>query len=298
MTEEEKSRIEVMKSNQEENDKIMQDNGEIFRNKFLTWLETERNCFIKQIEEDHNFCISRSENEVDKWFANDVTTSKLDNFNAIYNAIVELAKTPKVLFGNEYCNCDLITNKILKKHPLTPLTGNDDEWEIIGDNNYHFDCVQMINKRYPLLHKFVFNDNVYFDNKIVYVDFGSVEVLNKYGEDAYSAQSIIFYLYWRGFFTVEFPYTVPDKPNKKVYTDLEGICGQMKLKDYIEVNKLEEFIEYMGKKTWDVHLIFIKAKDTKDIDEFEIVNSIQKQMYSHMTQNESWEAFKSKSNKE
>lgn len=96
-------------------------------------------------------------------------------------------------------NCCLtMFNRLANFKPLTPLTGDDDEWKEVGNGAYQ-------NKRYPAVFKESKNGHAYNIEAKIFSDDGGDTWFTNHNSWAY----------------IDFPYDVPDKP-EKVYMVKNG----------------------------------------------------------------------------
>lgn len=86
--------------------------------------------------------------------------------------------------------------RLARYKPLTPLTGEDDEWKHVGDDLYQ-------NKRYSSVFKTGKNGRAYNSNAKVFSDDG--------GKTWWTSKESRVY--------IDFPYTVPDKPEYVILAD-------------------------------------------------------------------------------
>lgn len=92
--------------------------------------------------------------------------------------------------------CLAVFNRLAKFKPLTPLTGEDDEWNEVGNDMFQ-------NKRYSAVFKEGKNGRAYNVEGKVFSNDG--------GETWYTSKDSSVY--------IDFPYTVPDKPEQIILNE-------------------------------------------------------------------------------
>lgn len=131
--------------------------------------------------------------ELDKIIKDSKDDSEIEMQKEINKDILEIinvfAKQGHSGFTADYCI--RVLSRLLRYKPLTPLTGEDDEWE-----SNPFDTELLQNKRYPAVFKDVKNGNAFNTEAKIFSDDD--------GETWYTSVD--------SKADISFPYTVPDKP--------------------------------------------------------------------------------------
>ena len=262
--------IEEMTQNILDYEKLDREFEQKKREDFKKWLEAEYLC--KKVEYVDYFnspkFLDTSVTEKDKIFneyLKDKYFSELDM--AYQTALYSIDNKFNSFFKRDVKD---ILSDMLKMKPLTPLTGEDEEWQEIeqSEKTKWYKTVYRNKRYYPLL-KYVLSDD-----KIIYIDSINTVVYNAFNE-SYLDYSLICKMYYEEWFKIEFPYKVPDSPDKKIYTDIKSCAGLLYIGDTFVVTKIEDTLNGHN-RICQVNRIFKVTKNTYsgDINEYDGITSI------------------------
>lgn len=235
---------------------------------YQNWLDNELTCLLQYLIDYYNN--KEYKDEVEKVKGQNNHNELVKQVNLAYDNMCELINFEESSFLSSEIVCQDTFKKMFNQIPLTPLTGKDDEWnksELLESSEW-YKCVY-INKRYPALRKYILSDD-----RIIYIDSVNTIVYNVFNE-TYLDYSLIFKMYYDGYFKIEFPYKVPNYPDKKIYTNIEGCHDILNIGDTFVVTKIEDTL-FTHSRICNVNRIFQKVKDTYsgDIDEYEGITSV------------------------
>lgn len=171
--------------------------------------------------------IKFSEDELNRLLSNCKSSEELNTQTAINRSILDIVRvfSDQHFTGNTASYCLEILNRLLKYKPLTPLTGNDSEWEDITQYGSNDTCYQ--NKRYPAVFKDKDGKAYDVESKIFSDDNGHTWYTSKESREY-----------------IDFPYEVPDRPKLVISANHdERFSLEIDIKEILcDINNLDDLI--------------------------------------------------------
>lgn len=209
-----------------------------------------------------------SERELNSILATCQNSSDFNIQKAMNNSILEIVKTfnEQHYSGYTATYCLNILDRLLNYKPITPLTGEDDEWEAIDfDENIKYQ-----NKRCPQIFKDKNNNTFNVEGKIFSYD-------NGHTWTSTNESSI----------DVSFPYVVPNSPEKiivdtskqrqPVFQEIAAILENILQNHPIEINEDSDICNYLNVSEFNV---FEKELgDTFGLTDFKLNKDVDENSY-------------------